>query len=98
MMSVKRATSLYLKVTVTAASSAGGYGIDIASIDFRDNEAVVNYRTTLPDIAATYPAGPLEVSAVTYIPASYKPVLGSQQAAEPAPDHSANPDTPVSAH
>ncbi len=64
------------KVTVSAMAPHPGYGIEIASIVFDGDKAVINYRITGPEKGKLYPQVITEVKAVTYIPDNYKPVLG----------------------
>jgi hypothetical protein len=75
-----------VKVTISAMAPHPGYGVDISSIDFRGDQAFVNYRLILPDPAAFYAQVITEVNASTYISSKYKPVLGEQQPAEPRKD------------
>lgn len=70
-----------LKVTVSAMAPHRGYGIEVASIDFNADQAVVNYRLILPDPAAFYAQDVSEVKAVAYVASSMKPVLGEQKPA-----------------
>lgn len=71
-----------VKVTVSAQAPHPGYGLEIANISFQGNQAIISYRTVLPDPAAFYPQVITEVSAVTYIPAKYEAVLGDLWPAE----------------
>ncbi|WP_246042106.1 S-layer homology domain-containing protein [Cohnella pontilimi] len=73
-----------LKVTVSAMAPHPGYGIDISSIRFIGDQAIVNYRLILPDPAAFYPQVITEVKASAYVSSKYKPVLGEQEPAETA--------------
>jgi hypothetical protein len=75
-----------VRVTISAMAPHPGYGIDISSIQFRGDKAVINYRVIMPDPAAFYAQVITEVKAVAYIPAKYTPVLGDQEASEPRPD------------
>ncbi|MCM3700204.1 S-layer homology domain-containing protein [Paenibacillus macerans] len=64
------------KVTVSAMAPHPGYGIEVASIVFDGDKAVINYRIKPPEEGKFYPQVITEVKAVTYIPDNYKPVLG----------------------
>jgi len=66
------------KVTVTATVPHPGYGIEVSSIEFKDGNAIVRYRSTPPDPAALYPQVITDVKTFAYIPSAYKPVLGSE--------------------
>jgi hypothetical protein len=92
-----------VKFVVTAQAPHPGYGIEIANISFEGNQAIISYRTTLPDPDALYPQVITEVKAEAYASARYKGVLGgevyslhSPGAAEAGPDHAIDPDRPVS--
>lgn len=63
------------EVTVTATAPHPGYGIRIASIAFEGGSAVIRTEPVLPDPDKMYPQVLTDVSAVTYISASYTPVL-----------------------
>lgn len=65
------------KVTVSATAPHPGYGLEVSSITFQDGQATVNYRVTLPDPNGIYPQYVTTVKTEAYIPASYKPVLGT---------------------
>jgi hypothetical protein len=67
------------KVTVTALAPHPGYGFEVASIQFIKGEAIINYRVTLPNPDMMYAQVITEVKQVTYIPSTYKPVLGSSE-------------------
>jgi hypothetical protein len=71
------------KVTVSAWAPHAGYGVDIASIQFVKNEAIIHYRVVQPDPAALYAQVVTEVKAVAYIPSKYKAVLGPLEPSEP---------------
>lgn len=75
-----------IKVTVSATAPHPGYGIDVSSIQFRNGEAVINYRVVMPDPAAFYPQVIADVKADAYIPARYTPVLGQLEPSEPRRD------------
>ncbi|RUS48373.1 S-layer homology domain-containing protein [Cohnella sp. AR92] len=67
------------KVTLTATAPHPGYGFEVASIEFQGGNAIVNYRALPPDPDKMYAQVLTEVTAVAYIPASYKPVLGTDE-------------------
>lgn len=66
------------KVTISAMAPHPGYGLEVAGIEFTDGKAVIAYRILPPEQGKFYPQVITEVKAVTYIPADYKPVLGTE--------------------
>lgn len=68
------------KVTLTATAPHPGYGIEVSNISFIGSAAVIDYRVVQPDPDKMYPQHVATVKTETYIPASYKPVLGSATA------------------
>ncbi|RRJ64058.1 S-layer homology domain-containing protein [Paenibacillus oralis] len=64
------------KVTISAMAPHPGYGLEVASIVFDGDKAVINYRIKQPEKGKFYPQVITEVKTVTYIPDNYKPVLG----------------------
>lgn len=79
---VKLASEAYsadvTKVTLSATVPHPGYGLEVSTIEFKDGNAIVHYRTTPPDPAALYPQVITDVKTFAYIPSTYKPVLGSE--------------------
>lgn len=65
------------KVTLTATAPHPGYGIQVSSIAFDGDQAIVNYRVVMPDPDKMYPQVVTSVETVTYISSSYKAVLGT---------------------
>lgn len=63
------------KVTLSAMAPHPGYGLQITGIRFTNDEAVIEYLTTLPAPDKMYPQVITEVKAVTYISSKYKAVL-----------------------
>jgi hypothetical protein len=72
-----------VKVTVSATAPNPGYGIDISSVEFHGDQAIVNYRLILPKRGVMYIQKITEVTAVGYISSQYTPVLGKQEKSEP---------------
>ncbi|MUG88635.1 S-layer homology domain-containing protein [Paenibacillus timonensis] len=66
------------KVSITAMAPHPGYGLEVSSITFKDGKAIIDYRVVAPQPGQFYPQVISEVTAVTYIPAGYQPVLGAQ--------------------
>jgi hypothetical protein len=64
------------QVTLTAMAPHPGYGFEVASIVYSNGEAQINYRIIMPNPEMMYPQVLTEVTAVTYIPSQFKPVLG----------------------
>lgn len=65
------------KVTISGTAPHPGYALEIASVEYNEGTAVVNYRVLPPDPDMVYPQVLTEVNAVTYIPAGYKAELGT---------------------
>ena len=65
------------KVTISGMAPHPGYALEIASVEYSNEIAVVNYRLLPPDPDMVYPQVITEVNAVTYIPAGYKAELGA---------------------
>jgi hypothetical protein len=72
-----------VKLTVSATAPSPGYGIDISSVEFHGDQAIVNYRLILPKRGVMYIQKITEVTAVGYISSKYTPVLGKQEKSEP---------------
>ncbi|MCD9024296.1 S-layer homology domain-containing protein [Cohnella silvisoli] len=67
------------RVTIAALAPNPGYGIEITGIQFVKGEAIISYKAVLPDPDKMFAQVITEVKAVTYVPSSYKPVLGQLQ-------------------
>ncbi|MEG6589174.1 S-layer homology domain-containing protein [Paenibacillus barengoltzii] len=76
-VSTDKLTSDVTKVTITAMAPHPGYGLEVSSISFKDDKAVIDYRIVEPQPGQFYPQVISEVKAVAYIPAGFQPVLGA---------------------
>ncbi|OXM15770.1 S-layer homology domain-containing protein [Paenibacillus herberti] len=65
------------KVTVTAQAPNPGYGLRISGVRFSGDKAYISVEAIKPEPGRMYPQVITDVSAVTYIDASYTPVLES---------------------
>ncbi|MDQ0164737.1 S-layer homology domain-containing protein [Bacillus horti] len=74
----KSINSSVKQVTVTATAPHPGYGIKIKSITFDGEQAIIHTETIMPEEGMAYPQVITEVSASTFIDASYKPVLADK--------------------
>jgi len=90
-LSVENVTDEIAKVTLTAQAPHPGYGIEVSSIVFHDDQAIINYRAKLPDPDMMYPQVITGVKVDTYIAATYTPSLGSEEFS-----FEITPDQPVS--
>ncbi|MDU4695444.1 MAG: S-layer homology domain-containing protein [Paenibacillus sp.] len=77
-LSTDKISSDVTKVTITAMAPHPGYGLEVSSITFKDDKALIDYRIVEPKPGQFYPQVISEVKAVTYIPTGYQPVLGAQ--------------------
>lgn len=76
-VSTDKLTGDVTKVTITAMAPHPGYGLEVSSISFKDDKAVIDCRIVEPQPGQFYPQVISEVKAVAYIPAGYRPVLGA---------------------
>lgn len=92
-LAIENVNDEIVKVTLTAQAPHPGYGIEVSSIVFHDDQAIINYRAKLPDPDMMYPQVITEVEIDTYIAASYTPSLGSEEFPfEIAPDQPVSSD------
>lgn len=73
------------KATISASAPHPGYGLEVSSIVFAGDQATLNYRVTAPDPNGIYPQVITTVRAEAYLPAKYKPVLGTLEGVNAAP-------------
>lgn len=76
-VSTDKLTADVTKVTITAMAPHPGYGLEVSSISFKDDKAVIDCRIVEPQPGQFYPQVISEVKAVAYIPSGYRPVLGA---------------------
>ncbi|MBH5316862.1 S-layer homology domain-containing protein [Paenibacillus sp. GSMTC-2017] len=74
-LSVESVNADIKKVTVSATLPNPGYGLRITSIDFVNDNAIINVEAILPDPDKMYPQVMTTVKVTTYIDAKLTPVL-----------------------
>lgn len=84
-LAVSQETDAVTRVTLSVNAPHPGYGLEITNIQFVKGEAVISYRAVEPDPDKMYIQMITELKAVTYIPSSYKAVLGDVQPTAPFP-------------
>lgn len=84
-LAVEKVNDDVLKVTVSATAPHPGYGIEVSSIEFQKDQAVIHYRVVQPDPDQFYAHVLTTVKAETYVSAKYKPVLGNETPVLPHP-------------
>jgi hypothetical protein len=70
-----KVTAAINKVTLTATAPDAGYGLEIKSIQFVKDQAIIKYKLVQPDPNGASAQVITELKAVTYISSEYKPVL-----------------------
>ncbi|NUU59367.1 protease complex subunit PrcB family protein [Paenibacillus agri] len=68
-------TDAVTKVTLSATVPTGGYGLEITSIQFTKDQALIKYKLVKPAPDSMNAQVITEIKAVTYIPSTFKPVL-----------------------
>ncbi|OBZ09087.1 hypothetical protein A8L34_23375 [Bacillus sp. FJAT-27264] len=68
-------TDAVTKVTLSATAPTSGYGLEITSIQFTKDQALIKYKLVKPAPDSMSAQVITEIKAVTYIPSTFKPVL-----------------------
>ncbi|MBB3109130.1 hypothetical protein FHS18_001182 [Paenibacillus phyllosphaerae] len=72
------------EVTITAQAPNPGYGIQIESIEFEGDQAIIHIVPTYPKPDMMYPQVITDVKVTTYISSSYEPVIKVDTATSPS--------------